>query len=63
MQTIAIIIGALILIAALIGFVRALLRTPNRNNANQGYGVIPGETTNTDSGGPGHGGGGTGHGA
>jgi hypothetical protein len=54
LHTATLIIGGLVVLAALAGFIRTLARTPDKSGANQGYGTIPGETSNPDQGGMHH---------
>jgi len=51
METVAMIAGAFVVVAALIGFVRVLWRPPGKSGGNGGYGALPGESV--DSGGHG----------
>jgi hypothetical protein len=53
METAATVVGALVVVAALAGFVRMLWRPPGRSGGNAGYGTLPGESVD----GGGHGGG------
>ena len=55
MKTAATVIGALVIFAALIGFVRALWRRAPRSGGNEGYGTLPGETPNPNDFGGTHG--------
>lgn len=42
-ETVAV-LGAVLIVVALIGFVRSLWRSPPRGGGNSGYGAIPGES-------------------
>ena len=53
MDTAAEVLGALIAVAALAGFVRMLWRPPGKSGGNAGYGALPGEGADSGS----HGGG------
>jgi hypothetical protein len=56
METAGAVIGALVVVAALAGFVRMLWRPPGKTGGNAGYGALPGETVDGGGHGGGHGG-------
>ena len=51
METVATVAGAFVVVAALVGFVRALWRPPGPRGSDGGEGTLPGQTV--DSGGHG----------
>jgi hypothetical protein len=53
METAAAIIGSLIVVTALAGFVRMLWRPPGKSGGDAGYGALPGEGADSGN----HGGG------
>ncbi|HKS90080.1 MAG TPA: hypothetical protein VJR70_11610 [Stellaceae bacterium] len=44
MQTAVVVLGAIVLFGALLGFVRSLWRKPPAGGGDTGYGAIPGES-------------------
>jgi hypothetical protein len=53
METAGAVIGTLVLVAALFGFVRSLWRPPGKSGGNGGHGTTPGENhSDYASGGP-----------
>ena len=57
METVGAIIGTLVVIAALAGFVRSLWRPPGKNGSDSGYGTLPsGSADGGSHSGGGHGG-------
>jgi hypothetical protein len=52
METAAAVFGTLVVLAALVGFVRSLWRPPGKRGSDGGEGTLPGESVN----GGGHGG-------
>ena len=53
METVATVIGGLVVVAALAGFVRMLWRPPGKSGGDAGYGALPGEGADSGN----HGGG------
>jgi hypothetical protein len=62
METAAVVIGAFVVVAALVGFIRSLWRPPGKRGGNSGYGILPGEGVDRGDHGGGHNGADGGHG-